>query len=223
MADDVLAVNATQMKTKERVTRSGTRTTTYAVTTTVTSEPMTFMLDEAEVARAAAAAIAKQAREQTKAIAEIVTPATANARTNIERAYARGEGWAVSRYTGGRTGSTPPKSGERRKYNHSGRLANGIVSTFRKDQKDFAINYPANRWNPKDWRSRGDMEIAFQRWIDHAPVLARPKDDIVVKKALTDTHAAVVQKARMGATHKEALRTGKVIVQVIQALERALA
>lgn len=229
--DDVLVINAqaSRLVVRQRTSKSGrTSTSSFAVTTNVTSEPTTYMLDERLVAQAAARAIAEQARIQTSTVPRLAKDSTIKARETAYRAIIRGERWAMQRYAGGRTGLTPPQPGNRNLYYASGRLANGIVATYRKDQKDFAINYPANRWNPKFWRSRNELEVAFQRWIDHVPVLKEPRNDLVVQKALRETHAQVAQKHRMGASSEEAVRAAtvdkmakeKLLLELIKAAEQ---
>lgn len=223
-SSDVVVVNATQIKVKERTTKSGaTRSSSYAVTTIDTSEPLSFNLDEEHIAKATALAIADQAREQTRAVSAPVKESTADARRVVERAFDRGKAWARRRYSGGRMGITPPVHGEVRKFNHSGRLAKGIVATYRKEQKDFAINYPANRWNPKDWRSLAQMEAKFNEWISYVPVLSKPEDNLAVQRALRDTYGVMDQKHAMGTTEKEAARESSARVEKESlALERLL-
>lgn len=219
--DDVLVVNATQMKTRQR--KPGGKTSTYAVTTTVTSEPITINLDEKHVAIATAIAIADQARAQTRAIAEPASEETLKARKVAERAFDRGESWARRRYSGGRLGVTPPVHGEVRRFNHSGRLAKGIVARYREKQKDFVINYPANRWNPKDWRSLAALEVAFNRWVDKIPVLKDPRNDLTVQRALRDMAADTGKKHPMGTAPDAAIRAHVAEAQVEDnSLEQAL-
>lgn len=218
--DDVLAVNATQMRARQRT--PGGKTTSYAVTTTVTSEPLTFMLDEGAVAKKAAEALALQIREQTKGIAAPVKESTAKARAVQERAFSKGRTWALKRFSGGRTGVTPPQPGERRAFNHSGRLADGIVAAYVEKLKEFRINYPANRWNPKDWRSLGEMQLHFNRWVSLVPALKDPKSDLSVQRALVETHRELVQKQAMGTDHKRALAIGKAAVQALQIAQKVL-
>lgn len=220
--DDVQVINHHQanLQVKERTAKSGKITKSTFITTTVESEPIAVMLEEGAVARRAAEMFAERIREQTKQIAEQVKPATAAARRKLEKAYAAGKPDAVRRFSGGRTGATPPKV-TNQAFNHSGRLANGIVATFRKTEKDWAINYPANRWNPKDWPSIGAMEVAFRRWVAHVPVLqGRASHDPAIRKEIEKTFEDVLQKQRMGADHKQALAVGKAVVQALQLLAR---
>lgn len=230
--DDILVVNATQMQTRSAGKSGKARTTTYA--TTVTSEPISINLDEKHVAIGVAMAIADSARKQTRAITATVKDSTADARKVQERAFGRGKGWARQRFSGGKMGITPPVDGALRQFNHSGRLAMGLVATYREKQNDFAINYPANRWNLKHWKSAAHMEAQFNRWISYCPALSNPKEDMAVQRAARDTLKDLAQKHPMGTTEKaaksqavaraakESMALEKLLVQSIRAAAGAL-
>lgn len=193
---------------KETTTSTGVRSKSY-ITTTVKSEPITFMLDEGAVAKAGAEMLARRIREQTQGIAEVVKPATAKARQAIEKAYAEGKAYAVKRYSGGRIGATPPVAGAVRMFNHSGRLARSIVARYVKSTKEWAINYAANRWRVEDFGSAAQMAVAFQKWVDRVPVLQDASSDLGIQRAIRETFAEVIQKQQMGADHKTAMAKGR--------------
>lgn len=198
MADDVLVINHHQASLT--VKADAVRGTSKArMTTTVTSEPLVFMLEEGAVAKRAAEMFAQRIREQTLAIAEPVKAATARARRTAERAFARGEAWAVQRYSGGRTGVTPPRPGENRAFNHSGRLALGITANYSKQSKEWFIRTAANRWKASDFRSPAAMAHAFREWVARIPVLQDASSDLGIQRAIrTTVEKDVMHKSPMG-------------------------
>lgn len=199
---------------------TATKTTSRQHTSvTVTSEPITFILDPGVMARRVAEVFARRIREQTEQIVEPVERSTAKARRKMERAFYRAKPYAWTRYDGGRTGVTPPRTGEIRKYNHSGRLARSIVAAYVHSQKHWKINFAANRWNPTHWSSLGAMQRAFQGWVARVPVLQNPSADVPIVKAFKDTWKDVVSKAQMGADHKFAMHKGKARLDALRLLQ----
>lgn len=197
--DDILVINAAQMKARTRTTKSGAPgKTSTVITMTVTSEPITYNVSEAFLLKAASEALAKSIREQTQAISEPVKAATARARKVAEKAFAAGKPWALERYSGGRTGVTPPQASARTAFVHSGRLAESIVARYVEKEKSFYINYAANRWDPKNWSSLAAMQVAIQKWIDRVPALKEPSADLAIQRAFRETHGQMVEKHRMG-------------------------
>jgi hypothetical protein len=212
-SDDVQVINVHKAGPVLSVKSSGKGT---RITTTVTSQPITVMLDEGAVAKRAAEVLARTIREQTERITQMVKPATAAARRTIEKAFARGEAYAVKRFTGGRTGVTPPRSGENRKFNHSGRLARSIVANYSKKSKEWFINYAANRWRPEDFKSMAAMQEAFAKWVALVPVLQDASSDLGIQRAIRETVADILHVHGMGADHKRAMQWGKTAVEGLQ-------
>lgn len=214
--DDILVINAAQMKERVRATKSGPGRMTTTITMSVKSEPITYNLTEKLLLKQAAEALANSIRTQTKAIGVPVKDSTAEARGVAERAFAKGKPWALKRYSGGRTGITPPVVGERRSYNHSGRLADGIVAAFVERTGEFVVNYPANRFNIKDWGSVAKMRLAIDRWIAMVPALREPSADIPTQRAFRNTHSEMVQKHAMGTEAKNATSKIKIATEIIR-------
>lgn len=217
--DDVQVINHHQanLNVKERVNKAGNVTGQRSyMTIEVHSEPITVMLDEGAVAKKAAEMLAQRIREQTKAITKTVDESTAKARRKLEKAFAQGKTYAVRQFTGGRTGVTPPHVGSNQAFNHSGRLANGIVAQFVKSTKEWAINFPANRWDPKHWGDLGKMQVAFQKWVALVPVLQDASSDIGIRKAIEETFGDVLQKQKMDTDHKTAMQRGRSFVELVQ-------
>lgn len=199
-----------------------TTSTRQHTSVTVTSEPITFNLDPGVAAKRIAEVFAQRIREQTEQITEHVKPSTAQARRNLEKAFYSGKPHAWKQFDGGRTGVTPPRVGEDRKYNHSGRLSQSIVAAYVDSTKEWKINFAANRWNPAMWGDLGKMQIAFEGWVARVPVLQDPSADVPIRNAFNDTWADVVSKARMGASHKEAINKAKVALEILRLVEVAV-
>lgn len=217
--DDVLVINHHQanLQVKDRVNSMGVVTGQRTViSVTVDSEPIALMLDEGVVAKRAAEMFAQRVREQTEQISSLVKPSTAKARGVTERAFAKGKSWALRRYSGGRTGATPPVAGALRQFNHSGRLARSIVAAYVESTKEWRINIAANRWNVRDFRNEGQMQAAFQKWVDQVPMLKDASSDIKIQRAIRETFADVMQKQRMGTDFKTAQMRGKAAVELLQ-------
>lgn len=217
-SEDVIVINAAQMQIRTRP--SGRQQTTLSLT--VKSEPIVYNISAPALLQNAAIALATQIREQTEGISAIVKPSTKKAREVAERAYAQGKPWAVRRYAGGRMGATPPRFGEQRAFNHSGRLAKSIVARYQDKSKQFVINYAANRWNVADFQSQAHMDIAIQRWISMVPVLQKPSADISVQRAFQRSHAEMVTKHHMGLSERQAEVTGQMAVRILQLAAQAL-
>lgn len=206
-------------------TTTTTTRTSYKtnITVEVHSEPIAVCLDEAAVARHIAVMYAQRVREQTKAIAKTVEPATAAKRRSLEKAFAQGKSYAVKQFSGGRTGVTPPVAGSNQAFNHSGRLADGIVAMLRGKDKDaeWVINYPANRWDLKHWGDASKMQAAFQKWVALVPILQDASSDVGIVKAAKDMMADVLHKQKMDAGHRASKLAGEQIVKVLQFVARA--
>ena len=200
MADDEpIVVNHHQadLNVSTRVLKSGAVRSKSYVTTTVTSEPMAFMLDDLTVTKHVAEVLARQIREQTRAIVSTVSASTRRYRRTVERAVSKGKPWALSRFSGGKMGITPPMP-TNTEFNHSGRLADSIVARWSERTKQMIIYHAANRWNVRDFKSEADMRMAFQRWVMKVPVLVDASNDIAVQRAVRETFADVVSKGAMG-------------------------
>lgn len=226
MADDAVQVinhHQANLVVKERTAKSGAVTSKTAITISVDSEPIGINLDEGVVARRVAEMLAQRIREQTEQITEQVKPSTAAARRRLEKAFAAGKPDALRKFSGGRTGVTPPRAGSNQAFNHSGRLAESIVARYVEKTKEFVINYAANRWNAKDWPDMGRMQAAYQRWVAHLPVLQRMSDDLGIRRAAQETMGEIVEKNEMNAGYRAAKVKGELLVKVLQFAARAVA
>jgi hypothetical protein len=224
---DVQVINHHQanLNVRERVSAKGKVGYKTHITVEVHSEPITVCLDEAAAAKFVAQAFAKRVSEQTREIGQTVKPATAAARRTLEKAYSAGKPYAVKQFSGGRTGATPPKVGSNQAFNHSGRLADGIVAMLRGkgEGAEWIINYPANRWDLKHWGDAAKMEVAFRKWVDLVPVMKNPAEDLTIRRAAQDMMSEVLHKQEMDAGYQQAKREGEAIVKFIQTAVQVVA
>ncbi len=180
------------VRVEERTRKSGKT----HVTMTITSEPIVVNLDPIALGRGPAEAIAKVARDQIRGIGDTASTSTLLARKYAANAFSAGAAWAVRRYSGGRTGATPPAQSDKA-YNDSGRLAGGIVAMANPKESSWTINAPANRLDPSTFKG-GPQGAAFQSMVrglvERVPVLREPLQDPEVLDAVVDAARAVHTK-----------------------------
>lgn len=140
----------------KRQTQSGVKSR-FAID--IQAQPIFHSLDnELRMGEAPAIAIRDVLSARIKSIAEDVRASTSRWRRRAEQGYADGEAYAVRRFSGGRTGKTPPINGSDQLFNHSRRLADGLFVREIPAQRVWRVNVPANRLDPSTFRSRGDFE-----------------------------------------------------------------
>src|ERR1041385_1737674 len=103
--EDVIFINQYNSASLEQRT-SGTGKVRYVIKTS--SEPVAFNLDPKQIGANVTAAIIQHLRNAVKSITAEAAPNTIKARKVEAKAYAAGKPWAVKRYSGGKTGATPP-------------------------------------------------------------------------------------------------------------------
>ncbi len=110
----------------------------------VKSEPITHNLDESALGLFPALAIREVLVEQIRSITATISKEASLARKYVLTAFEKSKPWAVKRYSGGKTGVTPPTTSQR-KFNNSGRLANKLFVRHNAVEGTFTVNVPANR------------------------------------------------------------------------------
>lgn len=126
------------------------------------SEPIIFNLNPKDLGNQVAEAMAKELRTRVESISVSASPATIKARESAAKALAANKPWAVKRYSGGKTGLTPPNQSHRA-FNDSGRFAKGIVAQAAPGK--WRINVPANRLDP----ATGNVDRIWARLIELVP------------------------------------------------------
>jgi len=197
---DVVVVNDFTTSTVEARTRASGKT---RYTVSIKSEPILHDFDELKLGKAPAEAIRDLLKRQVQAIGEFAAPATRAYRQRAVDAMARGARWAARRYSGGRTGVTPPNQTQRL-FNDSGRLANGFTVTENKTSKAWTVNVPANRLDPTEFK--GDaFQRMIQRLVEHVPAL-RGGDEVLkdpaVRKAIEKATAEAIVALADGARQR---------------------
>lgn len=143
------------------------------VTLDVKSDVLVANLDPLVLGRDIAEAIAVVIREGIQAINAPAAPATVLKRKYAKAALNRGAGWAVRRYSGGRTGTIQPDSAPGdRLFNDSGRLARTVVAGPTKEG-DWKVNCAVNRLSEATF-APGAFVIMLERLVAHVPVLRDP-------------------------------------------------
>lgn len=215
ITQDVVVLNDFSGGVFERRTRTTSSGTTDRYTCTIKAEPILHDFNALRLGKGPAEAIRNLVQRQIKGIGEFAAVATREKRERAVDALARGARWAQRRYSGGRTGTTPPNTSQR-KFNDSGRLADGLeVREVRQGEGDqsvtatYVINVPANRLNPAPGGVREFTESAFGRMIEDLyrlvpalrggeQVLGDPEVRTAIAQATTDA----IQVIRDGAANR---------------------
>ena len=185
-ADDIFVINAPPgIRERRRTSKSGVKQR-FSVETTY--EPIAHNLDALAVGKLAAEAVTKIYIKRLQGYARFVKAATLARRDRWAKEFQNSEYQAMRRFTGGRTGATPPITGQHFWLNHSGRLARMTTNANATD-KSYTTNVPANRLNPAEFDKPSQLEIIFQRLVealDPRTVLNHP-DFKAAEKASIDT------------------------------------
>ena len=132
---------------RERTTSTGTHVR-YSMS--IKAEPVLHEFSGLRLGAGVAKAIAEVLRERMRTGGKPASPATQHKRVVAQTSLAIGHPSTVARYSGGRTGTTPPNvDGGGRLYFDSGRFANGIAAMENKEEDGWTINVPANRLDPR--------------------------------------------------------------------------
>jgi hypothetical protein len=176
---DTVVLNDFSGVTFEQRTRTNKTTGAVGVrySLSIEAEPILHNLDGMMLGRGPAEAIRDLLEKQARSIGEFVKPATKRARDKMAKAYAAGKDYAVKRYTGGRTGATPPKGGGTDRIGvDSGRLAGGWHVMQNPVEQSFSVNVPANRFTPETWGgTMASLQAWVQRFVSLVPALKDPK------------------------------------------------
>lgn len=167
----------------------------------IVSEPLVHDFDEIALGRGPAEAIAKVQRQEVEAIQEPVSDRTLETRKYQEAAYQRGASWAMKRFGGGRLGDMPPRPGEQRKFNHSGRFAKSIVATENRTEKSWTVNVAANRLDPRTSRDAGEFAFITAALRRLAPSIGDPaslaRNPVVIAAIRDSINDLIVQASKL--------------------------
>jgi hypothetical protein len=189
--DNVVVIN---QGLESRTSKSGR--VRYAIR--VKSEPVLFNLDPKQIGATVTQAIIHHLRERVKGVTAIAPPATLKAREVEARAYKAGKPWALRRFSGGRTGATPPIEGSTAALNSSGRFANSIVGNASNDGS-WRINVAANRFDART----GNVTRFWNRLVELVPEFGdsrRLMTSDIVRKSVERASSDMIKKAQATTT-----------------------
>lgn len=156
----------------------------------VRSEALVHDLDPRKLGAPVAVAIADHLRNRIFGIVARAAQSTLDRRARA--AKEPNDPSNAERYSGGRTGATPPNQSDRL-FNDSGRLAKSIAARAAGDS--FVVNVAANRLDRSTFGKGFDAML--QKLAQYVPEIANPKllmDSIPIRKALKDAQASIVKK-----------------------------
>ncbi len=202
-SQEVIVLNdfgSMRVEERQRTTSEGT---TSRYTMTITAEPILHDFAQAKVSAIVPKAIAELIKTQIRGITAKASEATIQKRAYAAEAFARNKPWAMKRYSGGRTGPTPPEAASYdRLFNDSGRLADGIAVMQNTKEDGFTINVTANRLDPNAFGA-GKFTGMITRLRELVPALRggiEVLQDPAVKEAIEQAKAEwIVNTARAGA------------------------
>lgn len=181
-------LNGLRLEQRTRTTKNGT-SVRYSIG--ITSEPILHDLDPIKLGDGPAQAIVGVIRRQIRGIGEFASLATRKKRESAARAFAKGEDWAMRRYTGGRTGMMQPNQ-TGRLFNDSGRLEFGLFARENKVEKTWTINVPANRLDPTTFvGGAAAMAKMFDQLRRLVPALRNPQTLIDSPEVIAALNASI--------------------------------
>ena len=186
---------------RERLGRISKKTGTRGksrFTIEIAGEPLLHQWSGSVLGQGPAQAIQDYIQHRIRADTRRVKLSTYETRQNQHVAFERGDRWAVKRFSGGRTGPTPPQD-TTQMFNHSGRLANGIFARENKTDESWSVNVPANRLDPSTFRTRADFERMLGQLAKQVPEILRPQDlgqVPEVRKAIVDAIDDIIIRER---------------------------
>ncbi len=188
------------LERRTRMSASGKSKDRWSVT--LDANPLSFDFDTKTIGRGVADTIAAHLRKRVSEIGAVASPSTQLKRKYAASALARGESWAVRRYSGGRTGATPPNQSPRL-FNDSGRFARGITVGPTRDN-NWVINVPANRLNATQLGSENALSEIVNKLRQYVPEFGSAVDLVqvpVVKHAIHGVVGELRGKAREHRLH----------------------
>lgn len=167
---DIHVLGAATLNERIRTNKRGVSRSRFTID--IEGESLGISLDPAAYGKPVAEAIAALFKERIRSIAAVAKPATIHAREVARRAVARGELWAMRRYSGGKIGTREPGQSNRL-FNDSGRFAESFVVGARPGDEGFTVNVAANRLSPDTLNNggRAALERIWQRLAQLVPEL----------------------------------------------------
>lgn len=203
---DVVILNdmgASTLSSRTRTNSSGGTAVRYSIE--MQAEPILHDFNQERLGQGPAEAIKALLTKSMKAISAAASPATGHRRANASQGLAAGNPSDVARYSGGRTGVTPPKlETPPRLFNDSGRFAEGLAVRFNPTDGNFTINVPANRLDPRTFGGGEAAIVAMWRRLvalvpefkGGAEVLKHQEIQEAIAEAVADSIVTRTDRAR---------------------------
>ncbi len=172
VSQDVVVVNdlgTSSLSSRTRTNASGGESVRYSIE--LQAEPILHDFNQEALGQGPAEAIRALLERKIKELKATASPATGHRRANASVGLAAGNPSDVARYSGGKTGTKPPRlETPPRLFNDSGRLAEGLAVRFNPTSDNFTINVTANRLDPRTFRG-GEAGIVamWQRLVALVP------------------------------------------------------
>lgn len=187
VTQETITLNTYGFEERRRTTSTGTKS---RYTVSMKTDPIVAVFDPKELGRGPAEAMASAIKRGIQGITAIASPATRAFRVRAKKAYEAGAGWALKRYSGGRTGGKAPGgSSAVRLFNDSNRLSEGIFVGPTPD--GWTINVPANRFDPDTFTGGvAALTAMVERLQALVPALRDPAElfkDPEVNQAIEDS------------------------------------
>lgn len=181
----------------------------------IEAEPLIFNVDPKALGAPVAKAIVQHLKTAVASISVNASKATLAAREKEKKAFDRGAAWAVRRFSGGRMGATPPKDGERRAFNHSGRFVDSITANASRDGA-WRVNVAANRLDAKTsnnvqriWERLRELVPEF---ADAGQLMSKP----IVASAIRQAQQAMITKGKARAGKASAWDLATAAAQLVR-------
>ena len=211
----VLILNAAHTAALTERTRTTSRGTSQRFTIDIVQEGIGVNLDEISAGRGIANALVEAIKKRIQERAGQASDGTIAFRVAAQTALMKGKAWAQARYNppGNRMGPREPGKTQQ-KFQDSGRLVEGMVSTPTRDGT-FTINTAKGRFDPNTWKAGKNaptFETVFRELLEMIDI-ATIADVPIVRAAIEVSTAKMVQKLGKGA-----LQLGKALRELGQTL-----
>lgn len=168
ITQNVIPLGDFGLQRRDRTSAAGVTKSRYTVS--IDSEILLHDFNELPLGQGPAEAIAATFMRKMQGILAPAAPSTLDRRKRAAKELARGEPSAVARYSGGRTGVTPPSTTSMRLFNDSDRFSKGFFVMRNKQESGFTVNVPANRLDPTTFKGgEPAMAAMYQRLVALVP------------------------------------------------------
>ena len=213
ITQDVVVLNDYGLTRRDRTTtkfdeQTGdivSRKTKSRFSINIESEPVLHDFNAIRLGREVNETIRDVLARQLATNTHTVSPNTLAYRKYAKEAYKRGSEWAMERYSGGRTGPTPPRDGERVGH-FSGRLADTLHVRQNPKEGAWTVNVAANRLTPDTSRTDGQYMRMVERIQKAVPELGNPAALMVHREVRDEIEATISAMIAVATAKNKALR-----------------